>query len=215
MSNDSGEHADPRANHRSPVIETSALGSSEHRSSGLNKADDAYDKRRRSGGFLLHSLPTLSPQSPRLRPTSDSGAAGRRMGRLGDNDLTVQKRRRTQKGYLSKLLPRSSPLATEVTNIANADEARYNGTAHDPDEISSIPSTASYESSRTVNGNLTMDRLHTQPEHEQLHQHTRIGHDTDPAQIVNLALSLSENRRRNVTPGSLPSLDPNRNMRHA
>ncbi|KAL8723858.1 MAG: hypothetical protein Q9181_007130, partial [Wetmoreana brouardii] len=40
------------------------------------------------------------------------------------------------------------------------------------------------------------------------------GHDTDPAQIVNLALNLSESRRRNISAGRLSPVYVNGNRRH-
>ena len=203
--------AHPQTIYRSPLTEIKIAGSLDHGYGAFKSRGNETDRHRRSGGFLIHSVPAMSSQKQRTRPTSEYGAGMRGKGKSEGDDLIVQKRRRTQNGYLLKLLPGSSPLATEVTNVNNTDEAGHNVNEHDPDGTSPIPSTISRGSSHMAIGNTTTDRNQTQ---DGLRRN-QIGNDTDPAQIVNLALSLSENRRRNVTAGRIDPLALGGNKRHA
>ena len=203
-----------QAKYGSPLAETKVVKSSDHRYRTLESRGGERDVRRRSGGFLLHSFPAISSHKPTTRPTSEYIAGTRGKGKSEEDELIIQKRRRAQKGYLLKLLPGSSPLATEVTNINNTDEAGHNGNEHDPDDIPSIPSTFSNKSSYTAASNTVGNGTRVQDELKHVQQRNQIGNDTDPAQIVNLALSLSENRRRNITPGRLGQPDPGGNKRH-
>ena len=104
----------------------------------------------------------------------------------------------------------SSPLATEVVNAQP-----------DPVDASIKPSQpVQPHASGDIRSNAsTMDRSKTgQVAQEVLEEDKRrsaIGYDTDPVQIVNLALSLSESRRRNVSSSGFLLRDSPPNKRFA
>ena len=95
----------------------------------------------------------------------------------------------------------SSPLAQEVVNSqqADTDADRITAAAPQPKTIESTPSSG--------NGNRPTTTIQSNSS-EIEKRRSAIGYDTDPAQIVNLALNLSESRRRNISGGGflLPGL---------
>ena len=100
-----------------------------------------------------------------------------------EGDLVVPKRASARQRHRQRLSLGSSPLATEVVNARSSEHTDENG-ASERDKRSSGPATS------TNPALLSLER-------------SAIGHDTDAAQIVNLALNLSESRRRNFSSGGL------------
>ena len=161
-------------------------------------------KPRSSGGFLLQTTPAtpLNPRHSRnTEPDVSEIARGKR--KVEDGDIIITKRGTARHRHRQKPSLGSSPLALEVVNIQPTDEAEGSG-APDIHKRSSTRSATgqSTHSGLTSNG--------TSPEStfmmngpKQQNRSSGIGLDTDPAQIVNLALNLSESRRRNLSSGGL------------
>ncbi|KAL8703169.1 MAG: hypothetical protein Q9201_003645 [Fulgogasparrea decipioides] len=168
---------------------------------------------RRSGGFLLHDVaPTytyLTLQPPRQRQINDIKGKGK----AEDGDTVPPKSttgvRRRRKPSIG-----SSPLSTEAYN-QNDTSGSQNLVSHGSDQILPIhpePDANTRLSSNTssVTGRLSGNEPHIAVESSP----STFGHGTDSAQIVNLALNLSESRRRNVSAGRLYPVYVNGARRH-
>lgn len=156
-------------------------------------------KSRNTGGFLLHD-PSSSSESAATKLTGLSADA-KGKGKVEDGDLVVPKRVPRSRHQPKPSLG-TSPLAVEVSNDKPTSglEGRH---GIDGAESSSIPS----EDSRSIQSSHGSERFlnNSQRKSGEARQEPvpALGFDTDPAQIVNLALSLSESRRRNVSGGLL------------
>ena len=169
--------------------------------------DEVLQRRHRSrnsGGFLLQTnlVPTLETRSStytELDTTRD--VKGKRKAEEGD--LFVPKRASARQRHRQKLSLGGSPLATEVVNVHSSEHIDKNGTSERGNR-SSLQSNnrQSMRSSLHSNGTSIGSATSTDPALLS-YGRSAIGHDTDPAQIVNLALNLSENRRRNFSSGGL------------
>ena len=159
--------------------------------------DESLQRRHRprsSGGFLLHKAPVMEPESAR-------DVKGKRKAEEGD--LIVPKRASARQRHRQKSSLGSSPLATEVVNVQSSEHPGENGIS-ETDKRSSVQSNARQSVHSTINSNATStgSSIGTDPALPS-QMRSAIGHDTDAAQIVNLALNLSESRRRHVSSGSL------------
>ncbi len=165
-----------------------------------NEPQHRRHKPRSSGGFLLQNTPPASSQPrPPRSPEADISQNVKGKRRAEEGDLHISKRASARHRHLQKPSIGSSPLATEVVNTQSTDEADGGGVT-EPNNRASKRSTAgqSLASNGTSTGSATMiDDESTQK------RRSAIGLDTDSAQIVNLALNLSENRRRNFSSGGL------------
>ena len=165
-------------------------------------------KPRSSGGFLLQTTPAPASNPKHARhtePDISENARGKRKAEEGDNIIS----KRVSAGHRHRQKPSlgSSPLATKVVNIQPLDDAEGGG-GPDINKRSSIRSTTG-QSTRFVltnNGNST-ESTSMMEDTKQQNRRSAIGLDTDPAQIVNLALNLSESRRRNFSSGLLAPWD--------
>ena len=144
---------------------------------------------RSSGGFLLGSI-GRSSRIPRLTTNSPEDAKGKRKSE--DFQLSVPKRRvrhvQTQSG--SSLA--SSPLATEVTAEHVSQPQNGSGSLlpnSDARQSTSGPRPGAMSSGGSSGQHLEIQRPIA----------SSFGYDTDPSQIVNMALSLSEARRRQAS----------------
>ncbi|KAL8652616.1 MAG: hypothetical protein Q9226_004197 [Calogaya cf. arnoldii] len=151
-------------------------------------------KARRSGGFLVqdpaprYTYETLRP--PAARISNDRKGKGK----AEDREVVTAKRTPTSR-HRQKQSIRSSPLSTVIYN----GDDRSGSQSHDSytaDDILPIRNGVSND------GQNPRDEVRTSVEETP----SALGHDTDPAQIVSLALSLSESRRRNVSGGRLSPL---------
>ncbi|KAI9712168.1 MAG: hypothetical protein M1812_007006 [Candelaria pacifica] len=162
---------------------------------------------RHSGGFLLD--PAFPPGATAYTfahdtayakdlPADTTESGGHRLG-IG----SPEKRRQAHHLHRPKTSTSvgSSPLATEVTNAAvHYEQSQAVQRATDPDLISFAPSKSDHDvgmmhgggSADFVEGKdpLKSDKMSKGG-------FASVGLDTDPAQIVNLALNLNESRRRN------------------
>lgn len=169
--------------------------------------DEPIQRRHRprsSGGFLLQT--TLAPASgTRLstytEPDTTGDVKGKRKAEEGD--LVVPKRTSARQRHRQKPSLGSSPLATEVVNVHPSEHADKNG-ASERDKRSSVQPATRQSVRSSVNSVGTSAGSATSTGPALLSNETNaIGHDTDPAQIVSLALNLSESRRRNFSSGGL------------
>ena len=166
--------------------------------------DEPLQRRRRprgSGGFLLQtaSAPTSKKRLSESDTTRD--VKGKRTAEEGD--LIVPKRASAHQRHRQKPSLGSSPLATELMSVHSSEHTDQNGAAERNKRFSVQSATGqSMRSSLNSNGTSVGSATSTDPA---LLSNGRnaIGHDTDPAQIVNLALNLSESRRRNFSSGGM------------
>lgn len=164
--------------------------------------DELPQRRQRpksSGGFLLQTLPG---DTGRLRPVSriEAGMSETAKGKrkVEQGDLIVPKRANVLHRHRQKASLGSSPLATEVSNIRSSDQV--DGSSAREAAVHSN-SKQRITSSRTSSNMSPASGLSADDTHQR--KSSTLGHDTDPAQIVNLALNLSESRRRNFSSGGL------------
>ncbi|KAL8685144.1 MAG: hypothetical protein Q9218_007948, partial [Villophora microphyllina] len=157
---------------------------------------------RRSGGFLLQDVaPTYTHEGPKpARQPRGFDLKGK--GKVEDDSLTYSKRapgtRHRQKPSIG-----SSPLSTVVYHSAEGSGSRSNQ-SHDSDQILPIGPGSSVQSQASSSEASNSNRQSTSNAYSSVKEiPSAIGYNTDPAQIVNLALNLSESRRRNVSGGRL------------
>ena len=150
---------------------------------------------RRSGGFLLQTVPAP------MEPDTTRDVKGKRKAEEGD--LIVPKRASAHLRHRQKASLGGSPLATEVVNVHSSENSDGVG-ASERGKRSSETSNArqSMPSSHNTNGTSVGSATGMDPK-LQPHRRSAIGPDTEAAQIVNLALNLSESRRRNFSSGGL------------
>ncbi|CAO1596270.1 hypothetical protein XANCAGTX0491_000121 [Xanthoria calcicola] len=158
-------------------------------------------RARRSGGFLLqdaaprYTYETLKPPGGRI--SSDRKGKEKAEAR----EVVTAKRTPTTR-HRQKQSIGSSPLSTVIYNSTD----RSGSPSHDSHNADNILASR--------NGTSDIGQDSRDKEHNSVEEDTSaLGHDTDPAQIVSLALSLSESRRRNVSGGRLSPLYANSNRR--
>lgn len=145
---------------------------------------------RQSGGFLLDSTPAVTFESRAKRHTIHGIDTKKGKNKEKEIDMGMWSHRDRHASHRHKPSIGSSPLATKVTNVASPED-------HARDGLSSGPSNPASDS-RPSGDRSTGDSTHSD----------RGRFDTDPAQIVNLALNLSESRRRQASIGRLSTMDP-------
>ncbi|MCJ1357881.1 MAG: hypothetical protein MMC33_007877 [Icmadophila ericetorum] len=163
---------------------------------------------RSSGGFLIDSTGFKRRDHGNQRPTASDGGpdgnrtSGKRRVDEGNDSLLKGRAHGRLPSHLSKRSIGSSPLATEVTHISSR---RENG-------LSSSTAMAivdgSTEDTAAANGseNTSTQPESTTPSRQAPSQSSTF--DTNPAQIVSLALSLGESRRRQFSINRLSPGDP-------
>lgn len=153
------------------------------------KRSDEHTRRRswKSGGFLLDS--SGSPKGFHLFSKdrkADANTKGKSKNAPGD--LVVPKNRSQTSRHQKVLSHGSSPLATHVATTRDNRDMNHNGIEQ---------AQANNRHSYTLNGGQYGAKAF-QNESERSHEtpEPALGFDTDPAQIVNMALRLNESRRR-------------------
>lgn len=212
----------PGSSHSSPSLGDAAISSavhkpfkdsdlSQHRSSEdpreLNE-DYRYNGRRarRWGGFLLDpvALPKLEQHAPRrtLKETTSETK-----GKQKADSATLPRAESGPPRHRHQMKPAigSSPLST-VAYSTNSDGSAVAKGDLDPDEILTIPSDRPFQGQVNVNGS-SVSRIGKESQNP-------LGLDTDPAQIVNIALSLGESRRRNLSNNRFQSAHPSPSKQH-
>ena len=181
--------------HNSIASRTTSASDQSHNS--LYYEQHGSRRSRNSGGFLL---PDVSPSSGFAAPQSPNHSAdvkGKR--KVEDGDLLIPKRGPRSRHQLKPSLG-GSPLAVEVLNNYSTPGSEK---THE-DQVAETLSVQNRES-RNAQSPLSSESIsdsrkngEARPDHI-----PALGFDTDPAQIVSLALSLSESRRRNFS-GLMP-----------
>lgn len=172
---------------------------------GNDTHEDLGHRRHRtkhSSGFLLQ--PKTVPDKRRSYSPSPSGGQARDMKgkrRAEDADLVLPKRRIDPRLH-TKLGVGSSPLSRELLSSPRP----FNQHAYDEfrgEDILSMPAKAP-SGLNMIEGDGAISGAWSAANGNDLRKRSSsaLGHDTDPAQIVNLALNLSESRRRNVSTGT-------------
>ena len=190
----------------SKVASVTEENNSAHQNNSIATLDDddlprQKHRPRSSGGFLLQPLPAETIRSSRSPSTGhdiSEKAKGKRKAENGD--LIVPKRGSARQRHRQKTSLGSSPLVTEISN------------AHAPEHVDALK--PKYHAPRrsqggdnirsSVNSNGTSSTSEFSKDGiSRANRTSAFGHDTDPGQIVNLALNLSESRRRNFSTGGL------------
>ena len=167
-----------------------------------NESLQRRHKSRSSGGFLLQTALTATSEtvSTNTEPDSTRDVKGKRKAEEGD--LLVPKRGSARQRHRQRVSLGGSPLATEVVNVHTLDRTENHGTS-ERDNRSSVQSSTRQSIRSSLNSNHTSVGSASSANPVLLsNERSAIGHDADPAQIVNLALNLSENRRRNFSSSS-------------
>ena len=169
--------------------------------------DEAPHKRhkpRNSGGFLLQGTPasTSNPKrSKDIEPEISENARGKR--KVVEGDIHLPKRGTAHHRHRQRTSLGSSPLATEVVNVQSANHKEGSGAAASNRALSGQSTKAhSTRSGLTSNGTST-ESTSIMGDGSRTSGRGAMGLDTDPAQIISLALNLSESRRRNISSGGL------------
>ncbi len=168
-----------------------------NRTAAATQASDEHLRRRHrprnSGGFLLPTAPpSISNPPTYAEPEISEKVKGKR--KVEDGDLVVSKRASAHQRHRQKPSVGSSPLAMEVSN-AHVSEQPDGSTGSTNKRTSGLHS--SHKSKDTWAASALLDE-----EEYPDNRTSTLAFDTDPAQIVNLALNLSESRRRNFSSGS-------------
>lgn len=187
-----------------PRASSAGLDAPAWNNDGYGDRDHARKRAKHSGGFLLPSA--VQSGLDLLRNKSmGQGTLGRVNGKgkakEDGEELSVQKRRNIRTRQHIKPSIGGSPLANEVVN-ANSTKGSDQDQMTNGDKTASAPSRASQSIRSSASSHLTGHSVNSDQAASRLSRAPALGFDTDPAQIVNLALSLSESRRRNLS-GSL------------
>ncbi|KAL8773670.1 MAG: hypothetical protein Q9209_001436 [Squamulea sp. 1 TL-2023] len=159
------------------------------------------ERARRSGGFLLQDIaPRYTYET--LRPPPNQAASNLKGKARAEDVEIIAKRRTPTSRHQQRQSIGSSPLSTVIYN-RNEGSRQLSSNGSNADEVLLTRNGAS------GNGPNPGGELHSSVGEAP----SALGHDTDPAQIVSLALSLSESRRRNVGGGRLSPLYVNPNRR--
>ena len=165
-------------------------------------------RARKSGGFLLQPPSGPISQSNPLEFSTQSiseNSKGKR--KVEQGDLAISKRRTVRQYHQARPALGNSPLSVEVFN-ATPTPAEGNDTGWNREEILSDPSRSSNVNHSSKDQTATTEpRPITDRYEPPLGARSALGHDTDPAQIVNLALNLSESRRRAFSGGRSPPIN--------
>lgn len=167
----------------SPLLRVDDLGSSDQGRRHHGEPVHRAQRRRNTGSFLLRSPsipPVVSHNAANLSVQQGSEDV-KGKSRIEQDDLAIPKRRKTRQLPLKRTAVGSSPLSIELFNAAPAraddGQSRTSDSTHIPTDASRAP-----------------DARHLTDQDEPRQGATNgLG---DPAQIVNLALNLSESRRR-------------------
>lgn len=168
--------------------------------------DEPLQRRHRprsSGGFLLQTSPAHASEtrfSTHSEPDTTRDVKGKRKAEEGD--LFVPKRASARQRHRQKTSLGGSPLATEVISVHSSEHTDINGSSQ-KDKRSSVQSNARQSMRSSLNSNGKTGSATSMDPARMSNGRSAIGLDTDPAQIVNLALNLSESRRRNFSSGGL------------
>lgn len=171
-------------------------------------------RARTSGGFLLQppSGPISQPTPPGLstQPISKN-IKGKR--KIEQGDLAIPKRRTVRQPYQSRPGLGSSPLSVEVFNAAPPRAEGSDGGSSREESLPGPSRSSDFNHSLKEDDATIESKLITDRYEPPLGAPSALGRDTDPAQIVSLALNLSESRRRTFSGGRSPPINALGNRR--
>ncbi|KAL8719025.1 MAG: hypothetical protein Q9225_003906 [Loekoesia sp. 1 TL-2023] len=178
------------------TISTTKSSISSHGVDGDNER--RKQRARRSGGFLLQDITPTYTYNTRKRPLQHISNDPKGKGRAEDGDVVISKRASARR-HRQKPSIGSSPLSTVVYNDADK-SGPHRSQGHSSDQILPYHSESSTQGQEAptvspVNGRVLSD----EGRYSDAQIPSAVGYNTDPAQIVNLALNLSESRRRNIS----------------
>lgn len=189
------------------------LGGQQHDFSALNKGAQGdsqrdYDSQDEHGrrkhktkhfGVFLPKSKSVPDKPPPFSPVAPGGQAQDLKGkrRADDTALILPKRRADRRRHHTNLNVRGSPLAKEP-HSSTLPLLNDSYDAFRREDIFSIHAKATNADGPSSEGWSVAHRNESGKRAS-----SALGHDTDPAQIVNLALNLSESRRRNFSSGNI------------
>ena len=167
----------------------------EHGATENHSRSSNNNSGKRSRGFLLEFS---SPTSGLRRPagSSDADNDGKEKRQTSWGSLSVSKRR-PESYKRHEASHGSSPLANHVSNSTGDTGTSKSTDRTYVDNRRSIVRSNDHNENRPSQNDVRSNGQHPPP--------PVFGYDTDPAQIVNMALSLSEGRRRNFSGARLVS----------
>ena len=175
-----------------------------HQNAGGHSSIPSNDEAYNSGELRIDRRRSKTPQTANQSATEEPAGEAARDKRWSTNGIESRPAPTgSRRPHFRQHSVGSSPLAQEVVNSQQADvdidRITAAAAASEPKTIKSAPSSGS--------GSKPTTTTHSNSS-EIEKRRSAIGYDTDPAQIVNLALNLSESRRRNVSGGGflLPGL---------
>ncbi len=168
---------------------------------------------RNSGGFLLESAfaPSHRPNNPQQKPPHEStDVKGKR--KIMDDGINISEKRVSHHRHRPRTSLGSSPLASVVTNAAgHGEEPNTNRQSESPARTSSPNSSSSRADNMAMKQDVRSNygQRKTGGDVQPSGSLTpALGLETDPVEIVSLALNLSESRRRNFSAGRLSTATP-------
>ncbi|KAL8962354.1 MAG: hypothetical protein Q9193_001223 [Seirophora villosa] len=160
-------------------------------------------KARGSGGFLLQDTPSTYVHEAGKKSLQQAARDANGKERATNGDFTSIHKRTPAGRHRNRTSLGSSPLSTVIYNDTRVARSTVPNSSN-MDEISPYPHEPSEQRQSDLNGISTGDaQVGLQEREPHAQAPSAIGYNTDPAQIVNLALNLSESRRRNVSGGRL------------
>ncbi|MCJ1403665.1 hypothetical protein MMC11_006888 [Xylographa trunciseda] len=150
---------------------------------------------RNSGGFLVNAIPGDGTREGAVGRSIHSASTNKGKAKEDASDLRLRRGKTRHSGHHPKASIGNSPLSMDVTNAITQEDQKIDETTSSRKDRQYGPHHASGIKTAGMNGSARGNL----PDF--------LGIDTDPAQIVNLALNLSENRRRHVSIGRLSPID--------
>ena len=153
---------------------------------------------RGNGGFLLNSTNRLSQKLSRFKAEGNGEGSevvkGKR--KMENGDLFVRKR--SNRPSEGKEMSRSSPLSTEIRSYGDSGNLSQAGSSSKPSNSGTPNGRNSVQSMASTKQDSATSGRH-QPSDGNSMWRNSVGLDTDPAQIVSLALNLGESRKRHTS----------------
>ncbi|KAL8948415.1 MAG: hypothetical protein Q9222_005393, partial [Ikaeria aurantiellina] len=182
-------------------------------SNGLNQEHGHRRKAaQRSGGFLLQEAEPAQVSKTLSRPQHQLSNGTKGKERAESEDGSFSKRLSVSR-HPRKSSIGNSPLSAVIYSDTNGSEAASSN-SHNSNQGPSPQSQAPPQMQAISNGTQSSGQHSESESHSSKDDApSAIGYNTDPSQIVNLALSLSESRRRHASGGRLSPVYVNGNRR--
>ncbi|KAL8917656.1 MAG: hypothetical protein Q9208_007837 [Pyrenodesmia sp. 3 TL-2023] len=200
------------ANGRSPISvldpeELAHITESSNAPTSNDRRSGDYGRRsqraRGSGGFLLQDAVPPYPSETEKRPLRQVMGDSKGKGRAENGDITPIRKRTAAERHRQKLSVGSSPLSTVVYNDTSGPTSSRIESPH-IHQITQERQRSSAQEEEDLGGSyINGDQSGLEGRTSGTGIPSAVGYNTDPAQIVNLALNLSESRRRHVSGGRL------------